>query len=81
MILNGKKEIFELPNLKYVQDVEESKSLNFLNESCIIISASGMAESGRVLHHLKNNIEEPKSTVLIVGLWLIIRSAEGYRSP
>ena len=66
MILNG-KEIFELPNLKYVQDVEESKSLNFFNESCIIISASGMAESGRVLHHLKNNIEDPKSTVLIVG--------------
>jgi len=66
MILKG-KEVFELPNLKYIQDVEESKNLNFINESCIIISASGMAESGRVLHHLKNNIEDPKSTVLIVG--------------
>ncbi len=66
MILNG-KEVFELPNLKYIQDVEDSKNLNFFNESCIIISASGMAESGRVLHHLKNNIEDPKSTVLIVG--------------
>ena len=66
MILKG-KEVFELPNLKYIQDVEESKNLNFFNESCIIISASGMAESGRVLHHLKNNIEDPKSTVLIVG--------------
>lgn len=66
MILNG-KEIFELPNLRYIQDVEDSKALNFFNECCIIISASGMAESGRVLHHLKNNIEDPNSTVLIVG--------------
>lgn len=66
MILDG-KEIFELPNLKYIQDAEESKKLNNFDEPCIIISASGMAESGRVLHHLKNNIEDPKSTVLIVG--------------
>lgn len=66
MILKG-KEIFELPNLKYIQDVEESKKLNSFNDCCIIISASGMAESGRVLHHLKNNIEDPNSTVLIVG--------------
>ncbi|MEP7146400.1 MAG: MBL fold metallo-hydrolase [bacterium] len=66
MILNG-KEIFELPNLKYIRDVEDSKKLNFFNECCIIISASGMAESGRVLHHLKNNIEDPNSTILIVG--------------
>jgi metallo-beta-lactamase family protein len=47
--------------------VEDSKKLNFFNDPCIIISASGMAESGRVLHHLKNNIEDPNSTVLIVG--------------
>lgn len=66
MILDG-YEIFELPNLRYIQDAEDSKALNFFNESCIIISASGMAESGRVLHHLKNNIEDPNSTVLIVG--------------
>ncbi len=66
MILRG-VDIFELPNLRYIQDVEESKKLNSLHESCIIISASGMAESGRVLHHLKNNIEDPNSTILIVG--------------
>lgn len=66
MILNG-IEIFAMPNLKYIQDVEDSKALNYLNECCIIISASGMAEAGRVLHHLKNNIEDPDSTVLIVG--------------
>ncbi|MDZ4713260.1 MAG: MBL fold metallo-hydrolase [bacterium] len=66
MILNG-NEVFELPNLHYVLDVEDSKKINFIKEPCIIISASGMAESGRILHHLKNNIEDPKSTVLIVG--------------
>lgn len=66
MILNG-VEVFELPNLTYIQDVEDSKKLNFIDEPCIIISASGMAESGRVLHHLRNNIEDPDSTVLIVG--------------
>jgi len=66
MILKG-RDIFELPNLKYIQDADESKRLNYFDESCIIISASGMAESGRVLHHLKNNIEDPNSTVLIVG--------------
>ena len=66
MIISGTK-TFELPNLRYTQSVEESKAINFMNEPCIIISASGMAESGRVLHHLKNNIEDPKSTILIVG--------------
>ncbi|MBK8380303.1 MAG: MBL fold metallo-hydrolase [Ignavibacteria bacterium] len=66
-LIYGGNEVFELPNLRYVKDVEESKSLNSLNECCIIISASGMAESGRVLHHLKNNIEDKNSTVLIVG--------------
>jgi metallo-beta-lactamase family protein len=66
MILSGVK-TFELPNLRYTQSVDESKRLNSVNEPCIIVSASGMAESGRVLHHLKNNIEDPKSTVLIVG--------------
>lgn len=66
LIYSG-NEVFELPNLRYVKDVEESKGLNSLNECCVIISASGMAESGRVLHHLKNNIEDKNSTVLIVG--------------
>jgi len=66
MIIRG-KEVFELPQIRYVQDVEESKSLNSVTGPCMIISASGMAESGRILHHLKNNIEDPKSTILIVG--------------
>ena len=45
----------------------ESKRLNYLKESAIIISANGMAENGRILHHLKNNIEEPENTILFVS--------------
>jgi len=58
---------FGFDRLRYVRDVEESKKLNALKEPCIIISASGMCESGRILHHLKNNIEDPANTILIVG--------------
>lgn len=54
-------------NINYIRDVEESKKLNKLDEPCVIISASGMCEAGRILHHLKNNIEDPKNTVLVVG--------------
>lgn len=53
--------------LRYVQSVDESKSLNYRTDPMIIISASGMAETGRILHHLKNNIEDPKNTVCIVS--------------
>ena len=53
--------------LTYVQSVEESKGLNERKEPMIIISASGMAETGRILHHLKNNIENPLNTVCIVS--------------
>ncbi|MFC2015986.1 MBL fold metallo-hydrolase RNA specificity domain-containing protein [Chloroflexota bacterium] len=58
---------FGFYRLTYVRAVEASKELNFLREPAIIISASGMCEAGRILHHLKNNIEEPNNTVLIVG--------------
>jgi metallo-beta-lactamase family protein len=58
---------FGFANLIYVQDVEESKHLNDSKEPCIIISASGMADAGRIKHHLKNNIENPNNTVLMVG--------------
>jgi metallo-beta-lactamase family protein len=53
--------------LTYIRDVEESKALNARRGPCVIISASGMAEAGRIQHHLKNNIEDPRNTVLIVG--------------
>ena len=51
--------------LTYVRSVEESIALNERKDPMIIISASGMAETGRILHHLKNNVENPKNTVLI----------------
>jgi metallo-beta-lactamase family protein len=53
--------------LTYVQSVEESKALNLRKDPMVIISASGMAETGRILHHLKNNIEDAKNTVCIVS--------------
>jgi metallo-beta-lactamase family protein len=62
-------DLFGFPRLQYVRQVERSKELNFLREPAIIISASGMVEHGRILHHLKNNVEDPRNTVLIVG-WM-----------
>jgi len=53
--------------LRYVASVEESKKLNDIHNPMVIISASGMAETGRILHHLRNNIENPANTILIVG--------------
>lgn len=53
--------------LTYVRSVEESKALNLRKDPMIIISASGMAEMGRILHHLRNNIEDPRNTVCIVS--------------
>lgn len=58
---------FDAGNIQYVRDVRQSKQLNNFTQSCVIISASGMAESGRVLHHLKNNISDDDNTVLIVS--------------
>ncbi|HKJ38784.1 MAG TPA: MBL fold metallo-hydrolase, partial [Anaerolineales bacterium] len=53
--------------LTYTRSVEESKALNERTDPMVIISASGMAEAGRILHHLRNNIEDPKNTVCIVS--------------
>lgn len=64
---DSRRNPFDYPHIEYVRDVRRSKQLNFLNGPAVIISASGMAESGRVLHHLKNNIEQSKNTVLIVS--------------
>jgi len=57
----------EFKSLHYVQSVDESKAINNKPGPMIIISASGMAETGRILHHLRNNIEDPKNTILIVS--------------
>ncbi|MBI4025017.1 MAG: MBL fold metallo-hydrolase [Verrucomicrobia bacterium] len=58
---------FGLQTLTYIRSADESKALNDHPESCIIISASGMCEAGRVRHHLRNNIDDPKNTILMAG--------------
>ncbi|MBR1644590.1 MAG: MBL fold metallo-hydrolase [Bacteroidales bacterium] len=58
---------FGFDRLQYIQSVEASKALNVRNKTCIIISASGMMEAGRVKHHLANNIDNPRTTILCVG--------------
>ena len=58
---------FGFGEIKYIRDTEESIKLNSIKGPVIIISASGMCEHGRILHHLKNSIEDPRNAVLIVG--------------
>lgn len=58
---------FKFKGLKYIQSIEESKLLNYRQEPCVIISASGMADAGRVKHHIRNNIENSKNTILLTG--------------
>ena len=66
-LISGKDSPFEFQSLRYISEVEDSKALDKRSESSIIISASGMCEAGRVLHHLKAGIEDPKNAVVIVG--------------
>lgn len=58
---------FEFLNLKFISSQNESKGLNNDKRPMIIIAGAGMCESGRILHHLKNNIEESRNTILVVG--------------
>jgi metallo-beta-lactamase family protein len=58
---------FGFDMMTYTRTTNQSKELNFLREPAVIISASGMCEAGRILHHLKNNVEDPRNTILIVG--------------
>jgi metallo-beta-lactamase family protein len=58
---------FGFARLTYIREAEQSKKLNGLKDPCIIISASGMAEAGRIKHHIANNISNPSTTILIVG--------------
>ncbi|MDL2285468.1 MBL fold metallo-hydrolase [Desulfovibrio sp. OttesenSCG-928-F07] len=66
-LLNKGDSPFELPNLRYTLSTEESQSINAYDGPCIIISASGMCNAGRVLHHLRHNLWNPKSSVVFVG--------------
>ena len=59
--------VFDFPGLRYVESREESMRLNSLRGPAVIVSSSGMCEGGRVLHHLRNTIENPANTVLVVG--------------
>lgn len=66
-IMESDPDPFGFNTLKYTKSVDESKALNFYEKPCVIISASGMAEAGRIKHHLANNISNPKNTILFVG--------------
>src|SRR5215470_6455277 len=60
-------DLFGFRGLHYISKVEDSMKLNTMREPAIIIASSGMCEAGRILHHLRNNCEDPKNTILIVG--------------
>ncbi len=66
-VLENDPDPFGFDNLFYITRVEDSKKLNDHKKPCVIISASGMMEAGRVKHHLANNISNPKNTILVVG--------------
>lgn len=66
-ILQSDSDPFKFNRMRYVKTVDESKLLNFRNEPCVIISASGMAEAGRVKHHISNNIENSRNAILMTG--------------
>ncbi|MCA1954529.1 MAG: MBL fold metallo-hydrolase, partial [Anaerolinea sp.] len=66
-ILQDRHPALSFEQLHYVQNVEESKKINDMSGPLVIISASGMAETGRILHHLRNNIENPRNTIIIVS--------------
>jgi metallo-beta-lactamase family protein len=66
-ILQSDTDPFFFTGLKYIKSVEQSKLLNFQNGPMVIISASGMADAGRVKHHISNNIENSRNTILLTG--------------
>lgn len=66
-VMEARHPALDFKNLTYIQSVEESKALNERTDPMIIISASGMVENGRILHHIKNNIENPNNTICIVS--------------
>lgn len=66
-IMASDQDPFSFKGLKYIKTVEHSKSLNYQNEPMVIISASGMADAGRVKHHISNSIENSRNTIVFTG--------------
>jgi metallo-beta-lactamase family protein len=66
-VLKIDDDVFDFKGLKFIESIQESKALNEDPRPCVIISASGMAEGGRVKHHIRNNIGNEKNTILMVG--------------
>lgn len=66
-LLKNDEDVFLFPGLEYLESSDESIKLNSSKEPCVIISASGMAEAGRVKHHIAHNIDSARNTILIVG--------------
>lgn len=66
-LLEQHSALFGEQHVRYIDKVHDSIALNHLHEPCVIISSSGMCEAGRILHHLKHNLEDARSAVLIVG--------------
>ncbi|MFL5787483.1 MAG: MBL fold metallo-hydrolase RNA specificity domain-containing protein, partial [Flavisolibacter sp.] len=66
-VMQTDKDPFMFNGLKYIKTVEESKMLNYKDEPCIIMAASGMADAGRIKHHISNNIENSRNTILLTG--------------
>ena len=66
-VLQTDDDPFHFEGLHHIESVEESKLLNYRNEPCVIISASGMADAGRVKHHISNNIENSRNSILMTG--------------
>jgi metallo-beta-lactamase family protein len=66
-VLQNDNDPFSFKGVNYIETVEDSKQINNDKSPCVIISSSGMAEAGRVKHHIKNNISDSKNTVLMVG--------------
>lgn len=66
-VMESDDDPFQFNGLHYIKSVDESKSLNYRNEPCIIIAASGMADAGRVKHHIRNTIENSRNSILMTG--------------
>ena len=66
-VMRTDKDPFGFPGLIFTKSVDDSKRLNYRKEPCVIISASGMAEAGRVKHHISNNIENSRNSILLTG--------------